>query len=144
MKFVGIDLHKKTITVWVCDQDRRKLGRERFACSTPEIIVAYFRKLGVFQAVVEATASYEWLVRLLEPLAKRVVLAHPGKMRVIAESTRKNDKIDARVLQSGANPLGLVSHNRVDIADRQDLRRRGDHVFEQGLARNLVKHLGVA
>jgi transposase len=98
MKFVGIDLHKKTITVWVCDQDRRKLGRERFACSTPEIIVAYFRKLGVFQAVVEATASYEWLVRLLEPLAKRVVLAHPGKMRVIADSTRKNDKIDARVL----------------------------------------------
>jgi len=27
-----------------------------------------------------------------------VVLAHPGKLRVIAESTRKSDKIDARIL----------------------------------------------
>ncbi len=98
MNFVGIDLHKKTITVWVCDKDRRKIERLRFYCSTPELIVAYFRKLGAFRAVVEATASYEWLVRLLEPLADRIVLAHPGKLRVIAESTRKSDKVDARVL----------------------------------------------
>jgi transposase len=98
VNFIGIDLHKKTITIWVCDKDRRKIDRQRFYCSTPELIVAYFRKLGSFQAVVEATASYEWLVRLLEPFADRMVLAHPGKLRVIAESTRKNDKVDARVL----------------------------------------------
>jgi transposase len=32
------------------------------------------------------------------PVAKRFVLAHPGKLRVIAESTRKSDKLDAQVL----------------------------------------------
>ena len=47
---------------------------------------------------MEATASYEWLWQLLEPLADRLVLAHPGKMRIIAESTRKSDRYDARVL----------------------------------------------
>src|SRR5207245_8695982 len=78
--------------------ERQKIDYKRFACSTPETIVDYFRRLGSFQAVVEATASYEWLVRLLEPLAERLVLAHPKKLRVIAESTRKSDKIDARVL----------------------------------------------
>jgi transposase len=36
--------------------------------------------LGPFQAVMEATASYEWLWELLEPLAARLVLAHPKKM----------------------------------------------------------------
>jgi hypothetical protein len=31
-------------------------------------------------------------VQLVEPLADRVVLVHPKKMRVIAESTRKTDR----------------------------------------------------
>jgi transposase len=47
---------------------------------------------------MEATSSYEWLFQLLEPLGERVLLAHPKKLRVIAESTRKSDKLDARVL----------------------------------------------
>ncbi|MBK8915109.1 MAG: hypothetical protein IPM64_11020 [Phycisphaerales bacterium] len=48
--------------------------------------------------MLEATAGYEWFVKLVEPLAGRVLLAHPRKMRIIAESTRKSDKVDARVL----------------------------------------------
>jgi hypothetical protein len=48
--------------------------------------------------VIEATASYEWLWQLLEPLAQRLVLAHPKKLRIIAESTRQSDKLDAKVL----------------------------------------------
>jgi len=48
--------------------------------------------------VAEAPAAYEWFFRLLEDLADRLVLAHPKKLRVIAESTRKSDKIDAEVL----------------------------------------------
>jgi hypothetical protein len=37
-------------------------------------------------------------VKLVEPLACRVVLAHPKKLRIIAESKRKSDKLDAQVL----------------------------------------------
>jgi transposase len=48
--------------------------------------------------VVEATSAYEWFIQLVEPLAQRVVLAHPKKLRIIAESTRKSDKLDAKVL----------------------------------------------
>jgi len=98
MDFVGIDLHKKTISLCVVDQERDVLDRRRFYCSEPERIVRFFEERGAFQAVVEATASYEWLVSLLEPLADRVVLAHPKKLRIIAESTRKSDKLDAQVL----------------------------------------------
>jgi len=98
MNFVGIDLHKKTISICVVDQERTVVDRKRFYCCEPERIRGFFERLGRFEAVVEATASYEWLVSLIEPLADRIILAHPKKMRIIAESTRKSDQLDARVL----------------------------------------------
>jgi transposase len=98
MKYVGIDLHKQSITACVVDQDRTVLQTRRFACADTARLDAFFAALGDFEAVVEATASYEWLLERIEPLARRVVLAHPGKLRVIAESTKKSDKLDARVL----------------------------------------------
>src|SRR6516165_7869019 len=98
MLYVGIDLHKKTIMLCVVDQARQTKEHKRFHCHQVEQIRAYFAALGPFQAVVEATASYEWLWELLEPLAQRLVLAHPGKLRLIAESKNKSDRVDAHVL----------------------------------------------
>jgi transposase len=98
MHYVGIDLHKKSITVCVVSQPGAVKARERLACQSPKRIVAWFEQWAPFQAVMEATASYEWLWQLLEPLAERLLLAHPGKLRIIAESTRKSDQYDARVL----------------------------------------------
>lgn len=98
MNHVGIDLHKKTISLCVVGQDRAVQHRRRLYCRDVEGIVAFFEGIRPFQAVVEATASYEWLVERVLPLADRVVLAHPKKLRVIAESTRKSDRLDAQVL----------------------------------------------
>jgi transposase len=98
MVYVGIDLHKKTIVLCVVDQQRVVQTRKTLSCAESKKIVAFFHGLGEFQAVVEATASYEWLWQLLEPLARRLVLAHPKKLRIIAESRRKSDRIDAQVL----------------------------------------------
>ena len=98
MNYVGIDLHKKTISLCVVTKDRKVLGRQKFKCRDTQAIVTYFQSLIDFQFVVEATAGYFWLVGLLEPLADRVVLAHPKKLRVIAETARKTDKLDAQVL----------------------------------------------
>lgn len=98
MKSVGVDLHKQIIVLCVVSQERKVLDRKTFRCQDTAQIREYFARLGEFQVVVEATASYEWFVALIESLAKRVVLAHPGKLRVIAESTRKTDKLDAQVL----------------------------------------------
>jgi transposase len=98
VNYVGIDLHKKTIVVCLMNQDRKVTARRTFACSDVHAIAAFFAALGDFRAVVEATASYEWLVTLIEPLAKEVVLANPSKLRVIAESTQKTDQLDAQIL----------------------------------------------
>lgn len=98
MKFVGIDLHKSSITACVIDGQRKMIARRKLYCNEPDKIVPFFREHAPFQAVVEATASYEWLFELLEPVADKLVLAHPGKLRVIAESVKKTDKLDSRVL----------------------------------------------
>ena len=69
MKYVGIDLHKKIIVVCVVSKDRKVLERRKFLCLDVKSIAAWFGQLGSFQFVVEATAAYEWLVQLLEPLS---------------------------------------------------------------------------
>jgi len=97
-KFVGVDLHKQLIVICVVNQARQVLERRRFACRQVQELSEWLVGQGEFELVVEATASYEWFVQLAEPHAQRIVLAHPAKLRVIAESTRKTDKLDAQVL----------------------------------------------
>ncbi len=98
MNFIGVDLHKKSITVCVMDQNRKVLARKTINCKETNEIVEFFRKFQPFKVVVEATASYLWFVELVEPLADEVILANPKKLRVIAESTKKTDRLDAQVL----------------------------------------------
>jgi transposase len=101
MRYVGVDLHKKSISLCVVelvDRERKIVERRKFHCDKEELMAEYFAKLGEYQLVVEATASYEWFVQLVEPTADRVVLAHPGHLRVIAQSKRKTDKLDAQTL----------------------------------------------
>jgi transposase len=101
MLYVGVDLHKHSISLCVVNlvgRQRQVMERKRFRCDEEDAILAYFAGLGPYEAVVEATASYEWFVKLIEPTAARIVLAHPGKLRVIAESKKKTDKLDAQTL----------------------------------------------
>jgi transposase len=104
----------------------------------------FFSSLGEFQVVVEATSAYEWFVRLVEPHADRVVLAHPKKLRVIAESTRKTDKIDAQVLSEfllldmipeAYRPTPRQREHRVLVRQRRSIQSRITSV------KNKVRHV---
>jgi transposase len=136
MKYVGVDLHKKTISgcVVVIERGKRKvIARTRLECRDVEGIARWFTALGTFEVVVEATSSYEWFVRLVEPLAHRVLLAHPKKLRVIAESKRKSDKLDAQVLAEflasdeiplAYRPAPRVREHRTLVRYREYIQRR--------------------
>ena len=136
MKSGGVDLHKKVISICVLVQSRgRRVVSERrtLRCDQVEQIEAFFRQLGAFQMTVEATSSYEWFVKLIEPVADRVVLAHPRKLRVIAESTRKTDKLDAQVLAEflaldmippAHRPAPRLREYRALVRQRQYVQRR--------------------
>ncbi len=101
MRFIGADLHKKSITFCVVEIVAGKINmlkRQRLSCRETERIEQFLTSQKPHQLVVEATIGYEWFATLAEKTSERVVLAHAGKLRVIAESTRKTDKIDAYVL----------------------------------------------
>jgi transposase len=102
MKFVGADLHKKTITLCVMQKDRvgklEVVDRKRLPCDAPDQLVRFLLDHTPCELVVEATIGFDWFAALAEAVCQRVVVAHAGRMRIIAESTRKTDKIDARIL----------------------------------------------
>jgi transposase len=133
MNFIGADLHKKLITVCVMNQNLKVLARKTLSCDQPDQIVEFFRQFAPFKVVIEATASYLWLVELLDPLAEKVVLANPKKLRIIAESTKKTDRLDAQVLaeflardmipESYMPTLRQRQHRRL-VRHRQYLRSR--------------------
>jgi len=136
MNFVGVDLHKKVIrlcVIRIVAGQRKITARRRFTCQDTGEIRAFFEGIGRFQVVVEATAGYEWFFLLIEDLADRLVLAHPKKLRVIAESTRKTDKIDAEVLAvflaldmipEAYRPSPRIRQYRVLVRHRRWLSRR--------------------
>lgn len=101
MRFIGADLHKKSITFCVVEVAKGKtlvLDRQRIFCRETARIEKFLVGYRPCQLVVETTIGYEWFAELSEPIVERLQLAHAGKMRIIAESTRKTDKIDAFVL----------------------------------------------
>lgn len=136
MNYVGVDLHKHVIKLCVIEvlRGKRKIVmRKGFSCAEPSVIREFFEGVGRFRVVVEATAAYEWFFLLVEDLADRVVLAHPKKLRVIAESTRKTDKIDAEVLATflaldmipeAYRPSPRVRQHRVLVRHRHWLQGR--------------------
>ena len=44
MNFIGVDLHKKSITVCVMDQNRKVLARKTINCKETNEIIEFFRK----------------------------------------------------------------------------------------------------
>jgi transposase len=136
MKYVGVDLHKHRIVlcVVILVEGRPKVvKRATLDCLDAVGIRAFFEQLGAFQVVVEATAAYEWFFELIEDLADRIVLAHPKKLRVIAESTRKSDRIDAEVLAvflaldmipQSYRPTPRVRQHRTLVRQRCKLQRQ--------------------
>ena len=104
MVFVGMDLHKKTTTMVALSQDGRPVERYRVRSSAEGLRSALGdlseRSDGRISVTLEATGSWYWAVDVLEELGVDVHLANPHKVRIIAESTIKNDRVDARALRT--------------------------------------------
>jgi transposase len=136
MKYVGVDLHKQLIVLCVVVVEngvRRVETRRRFVCRDVAEVERFFRELGPFEVAVEATSNYEWLLERVEPWASRIVLVHPRRMRIIAESRRKTDRLDAQILAEflaagelpeAWRPTPRVREHRALVRQWDYLRRR--------------------
>lgn len=101
MTYTGIDYHKRYSVASSQNAKGARLSEAKIDGNAPEAFKTYFKALpGPHEVVIEACWNWPWLYDLLLTLPKvqSVIVAHPGKTRIIGEAQIKTDKIDARAL----------------------------------------------
>lgn len=138
--YVGIDLHKLNFTFVMLGEDGQELSCGRRTTEAGEI--ADFASCLDYRhhVVMEPLENCYWVMGFMRPYAGSICLANSYKVRLIAESRLKNDRIDARILADllrvGYLPKAyipddqligwrcLVSHHIQLVRDRTRLKNR--------------------
>ena len=98
MYYVGLDVHWKTSTLCILDENGGRVKRMKIDSHWSKVIAEIGRIDRPFAICFEASCGYGHLHDELSKMAHRVVVAHPGHLRLIFRSKRKNDRIDAERL----------------------------------------------
>jgi transposase len=100
MNYIGVDLHKDSMTVVVCDEKGEIFAKERIACKCVHKIEKFFLQ-SQFQpcmVAVEAIGFYHWFFDLLENNVEKFILANPAETRKYSWDQPKTDFRDATKL----------------------------------------------
>jgi transposase len=100
MKYIGLDLHKKSIFATVLGEEGKILQRTKIGSGRDDICY-YLKSQGPkeeLSVAMEASYNWQYFYRIVEDIADNIVLAHPLKTRIIGEAKIKTDKIDSRAL----------------------------------------------
>ena len=143
MRIIGLDIHRvfAEAVAWE-DGKLRRIGRvdirrdhlEKFACSlSPEDIV-----------VVEATGNASAVSAVIAPHVKRMAIANPKQVKIIAHAKIKTDTIDAGVLAqlyaSGFLPEVWVPDEATQALRRQ-VSRRQQIVKQRSRLKNIIQSI---
>jgi transposase len=118
---LGIDLHKRTST-WKLINNKHEVIWSRTVSCKPELLSVAARSLPVtisnLPIAIEPTCGWRWVSSLLEKEGGDLHIAHPYKLRLIADSSRKTDEEDAKILaeflQMGYLPESWKAPDRVE------------------------------
>jgi transposase len=95
MYYIGLDVHKKTISYCVKDAGGQIHRESKIGASWLELD-AWIRTLPQPRVVaMESTIFTGWIYDHLLPHAEQVKVAHALMLRAIAAAKKKNDRIDA-------------------------------------------------
>jgi transposase len=97
MDYCGIDLHQKHSEICILDETGAVVERTTVS-TTRTALDRYFARRETMRVAMEAGGSSPWVSRLITEHGHDVVVCSPRRVRLIAESTLKNDKDDAEVL----------------------------------------------
>jgi len=95
---VGIDLHKHSFTYVMLDPRGQISRREKVAIHAKSVEHFLQQLPQKSETTSEATSCWGWWADALQDRGHRVHLAHPLKVKVIAECRAKTDKVDAEAL----------------------------------------------
>lgn len=106
---IGIDLGDRWSRYCVVDRSGAVVEEDRVRTAA-EALKARFGALPATRMVIEAGTHSPWVNRLLADLGHQVIVANARKVRLIYDSDRKNDRLDARMLaRLGRVDVSLLS-----------------------------------
>jgi transposase len=140
MYFVGLDYSKRFSVATVVDGKGRVIKQGKLENRRVEYEI-FFQDLKKVKAVMEASRNYHIGVELLEGLVGDIKLAHPLKVRAIAEAKIKTDSIDsltlAQLLRGNLIPEAYF-RNREEREKQGVLRLRSFFVRQRTGIRNRI------
>ncbi len=101
MKFLGIDYHKKRSFATLINQNGLIVGRFTIRHNNIDEDLKKIKTItqgDKTKTVLESTMNWGFMYDKLWEYFGHSMLANPYKMKIIAESTNKNDKVDSYVL----------------------------------------------
>ena len=98
MYYVGLDVHSRQSTFCVLDNEGTKVLSRTIHGRWDKVLEELHQVKRPFTVCFEASTGYGPLHDGLRGIADRVVMAHPGHLRLIFGSKRKNDRVDAAKL----------------------------------------------
>lgn len=144
MLTIGLDAHQRLYVICVLNENGAVVHEARIRGHWPKLL-DYLKQLEEpFQICFEASCGYGHLYDRLRTVARRVVVAHPGLLRLIFRSKRKNDRVDAAKLAKllYLDEVPPVHVPSVDVrAWRQLIEFRQRTVAKRTRAKNALRTL---
>ena len=106
--FVGIDFHKRFSVVTVGNKDGEILNQQRLSNDEHEVR-KFFLRLSPVVCAIENCRGNEWFIETVKQCGSEIRVANTYAVRLIADSVKKNDKIDSRIL------MELISRNYLPV-----------------------------
>ena len=97
MLYVGLDVHWKKSSLCILNDQGRQIKAQQVNGGWNTLLESLAKIQEPFSLCFEASVGYGYLHQHIGklPHAQRVVVGHPGQMRLIFKSKRKNDRVDA-------------------------------------------------
>ena len=138
MRSIALDVHRDFCEVAIKDESGLRLAG-RVGTSLEDLRLFAQSLAADDQVALEATGPAQAIARILEPHVGRVLIANTRKLRAIAESKVKTDKLDAKtlceLLAAGFLPA-VFSPDEFTRALRRRLQRRSKLVRSRTRAKN--------
>src|SRR5512146_260852 len=142
---IGLDLGDRSSCYCVLDETGRIVVEQKVS-TTPKAVQAAFGVMPRSRIALETGMHSPWISRLLSGLGHEVIVAHARSVRLIGESRKKDDRLDAQTLARLAriDPqlLSPVKHRSVQAqADLTVIRARAGLVRARTALINSVRGL---
>lgn len=139
-KYIGVDLHKKYLTVTVMNY-RGRIENQLNINNQKENVSDFFKQYPEGRIAVESTFNWYPFFDTVEPLVKEICLSNPVRNKAIAEARIKTDKIDSATLAHLLR-TDLLSKSYIAPLDirywRETIRGRFALVKMQTYLKNIV------